>query len=149
MPSIILGAMIVTLLMFNSYTYHTSIAVVVKLPSRVHLFVTPWIIAHQASLSLTNSQSVPKFTPIASVMPSIHLILWCLLLFQPSIFPGIRGFPCESAVRTRWPKYWSFSFSVSLPNEYSGWFPLRLTGLISSLTQGLSGVVSNTTVWMH
>ena len=149
MPSIILGAMIATLLMFNSYTYHTSIAVVVKLPGRVHLFVTPWIIAHQASLSLTNSQSVPKFTLIASMMPSSHLILWCLLLFQPSIFPGIRGFSCESAVCIRWPKYWSFSFSISLPNEYSGWFLLRLTGLISSLTKGLSGVVSNTTVWMH
>ena len=93
--------------------------------------------------SLSISWSLPKFTSIASVVPSIHLILWCLLLLLPSIFPSIRDFSNESAIRIRWPKYWSFSFSVSPSNEYSGlislkigWFDLfAVQGTLRSLLQ--------------
>ena len=101
-------------------------------------------------LSLIISRSLPKFMFIALVMPSSHLILWCPLLLLPPIFPSIRDFS-ESSVRIRWPKYWSFSFSISTSSEYSlkGWSPLRLTGLISLLSKGLSGVFSSTTVWRH
>ena len=119
--------------------------VVVHLPSRVQLFVTPWTAAHQASLSLTMSWSLPKFMSIASVMPSSHLILWRPFLLS-SIFPSIRDFSSESAVRIRWPKYWSFSFSISPSMNTQGWSPLRLTGLISLQYKGLSGVFSSTTV---
>ena len=80
---------------------------------------TPWTTAHQASLSLTISQSLPKFMSIALVMPSSHLILWHPLLLLPSIFPSTRDFSNESAVCIRWPKYWSFSFSISPSKEYS------------------------------
>ena len=87
--------------------------------------------ARQASLSLIISRSLPKFMSIASVMPSSHLILWCPLLLLPSIFPSIRDFSNKSAVHIRWPKYWSFSFSISPSNKYSGmnsltidWFDL-------------------------
>ena len=80
----------------------------------------PWPAAQQASLSLTISQSLPKFMSIASVMPFSHLILWCPLLLLPSIFPSIRDFSNESAVCIRWPKYCSFCFSISPSNEYSG-----------------------------
>ena len=88
--------------------------------SCVQLFVTPWTAARQASLSITNSQSLLKHMSIESVMPSNHLILCRLLLFPPSIFPSIRGFSNESVLHIRWPKYWSFSFSISPSNEYSG-----------------------------
>ena len=109
---------------------------VLQLPSCVQLFATPWTAAWQASLSLTISQSLPKFMPITLVMPSSHLILWHLLLLLPSIFPSIRDFSNESSVHIRWPKYWSFSFSISNSpsREYSGliflknwlvWSPLR------------------------
>ena len=81
--------------------------------SRVRLFATPWTAAHQASLSITNSRSPPKLMSIESVMPSNHLIFWHPRLL-PSIFPSIRVFSNESALRLRWPKYWSFSFSLSL-----------------------------------
>ena len=98
---------------------------------RVGLFMTPWTIADQASLSITNSQSLLKFMSIESVMPSNHLILSHPLLLLPSIFPSIRVFSNESVVHIRWPKYWSFSFSISPSNEYSGltffridWFDL-------------------------
>ena len=80
---------------------------------------------------------------------SSHLILWCPLLFLPSIFSRIRDFSNESAVHIRWPKYWSFSFSISPSSECSGLIALRLTGLISLLFKGLSGVFSSTTVWRH
>ena len=90
----------------------------VQLLSRVQLYVTPWTAARQASLSFTNSQSYLKLMSIESVMPSNHLILCCPLLLLPSIFPGIRGFSNESALRIRWPKFWSFSFSISPSNEY-------------------------------
>ena len=100
---------------------------------RVQLFVTPWTAARQASLSITNSQSLLKLMPVESVMPSNHLILCCPLLLLPSIFPSIRVFSNESGLCIRWPKYWSFSFSFSIipSNEYSGlisfgidWFDL-------------------------
>ena len=95
---------------------HIQTFVVVQLPSRVWLFVTPWTAASQASLSLTISQSLPKFMSIALVMPSSHLILWCPL-FLPSIFPSIMDFFKELSVRIRWQKYWSFSFSFSPSSE--------------------------------
>ena len=88
--------------------------------SRVRLFATPWTAARQASLSITNSRSLPKFMSIELVMLSNHLILCHPLLFLPSIFPSIGVFSNESALRIRWPKYWSFSFSISPSNEYSG-----------------------------
>ena len=81
--------------------------------SRVRLFATSWTTAHQASLSITNCQSLPKPMSIELVMPSNHLILCCPLLLLPSIFPSIRVFSNESALRIRWPKYWSFSFHIS------------------------------------
>ena len=111
--------------------------------SRVWLFVTPWIAARQASLSITNSWSSPRFMSIKSVMPSNHLILYCPLLLLPSVFPSIRVFTNESVLHIRWPKYWSFSFSISPSNEYSGlisfrvdWFNfLAIQGTLKSLLQ--------------
>ena len=108
----------------------------IQLLSRVWLFVTPWTAAHQASLSITNTWSLLKLMSIKSVMPSSHLILCCPLLLLPSIFPSIRVFSNESTLRIRWPKYWSFSFSINLPMNVQDWFPLGLTGLISLQIQG-------------
>ena len=88
--------------------------------------VTPWTAALQASLTLTISRSLPKFMSIESVMPSNHLILGHPLLLPPSIFPSIRVFSSESAVHIRWPKYWCFSFSIRLSNEYSGLVSFRI-----------------------
>ena len=88
--------------------------------SCVQLFATPWTVAHQASLSITNSQSLCKCMAITSVMPSNHLILYRPLLLPLSIFPSIRVFSNESVLHIRWPKYWSFSFSISPSHEYSG-----------------------------
>ena len=87
---------------------------------------TLWTIAHQASLSVTSSQSLLKFMSIESEMPSNHLILCCPLLFLPSIFPSIRVFSSESVLHIMWPKYWSFSFSVSPSNEYSVLLSFRI-----------------------
>ena len=98
------------------------------------------------SLSITNSQSLLKLMSIELVMPSNHLILCYPLLLLPAIFPSLRVFPSESALRIRSPNYWSFSFSISPSNEYSGWFPLGWTGWISLQSKGLSRVFSNTTV---
>ena len=92
----------------------------VQLLSRVWLFATPWTTACQASLPITNSQSLLKLLSIESVMPSNHLILYHPLLLLPSVFPSIRVFSNESVLHIGWPKYWSFSFSVSPSNEYSG-----------------------------
>ena len=92
----------------------------VQLLSHVQLFVTPWTTACQASLSITNSQSLLKRMSIRLVMPSNHLILCCPLPLQPSIFPRIRVFSNESVLRIRRPEYWSFSFSISSSNGYSG-----------------------------
>ena len=93
--------------------------------------MTPWTAACQASPSITNSRSLLKLMSIESVMPSNHLILCRPLLLPPSIFPSIRVFSNESALHIRWPKYWSFSFSISPSNEYSGLISFRISGLIS------------------
>ena len=94
--------------------------------SHVQLFATPWTVARQASLSITNSQSLLKVVSIASVMPSNHLILCHPLLLPTSIFPSIRVFSNESVLRIRWPKYWSFSFSINPSNEYSGLISFKI-----------------------
>ena len=94
--------------------------------SHVRLFATPWTAACQASLSITNSQSLLKLMSIESMMSSNHLILCHPLLLPPSIFPSIRVFSSESALCIRWPKYWSFSFSISPSNEYSGLISFRI-----------------------
>ena len=94
--------------------------------SHVRLFATPWIAARQASLFITNSRSLLKLMSIESVMPSNHLILYCPLLLLPSVFSSIRVFSNESALCIRWPKYWSFSFSITLSNEYSGLISFRI-----------------------
>jgi len=107
----------------------------VQLLSHVRLFVTPWTTAHQASLSITNSQSLPKPMSIESVMPPNHLIL-CHPLLLPSIFPSIRAFSNESALRIRWPKYWSFSFSISPSNEHPGLISFRMDWLDLLAVQG-------------
>ena len=107
------------------------------------LFVTPWTAAHQASLSIINFQGLPKLDSIELVMPCNHLILCRLLLLLPSIFPSIRVFSNESVLHIRWPKYWSFSFSISPSNEYSGlisfsidWLDLlEVQGTLKSLLQ--------------
>ena len=94
--------------------------------SHVWLFATPWTAARQASLSFTNSWTLVKLMSIKSVMPSNNLILCRPLLFLPSIFPNIRVFSNESVLCIRWPKYWSFSFSISPSNEYSGLISFRI-----------------------
>ena len=104
--------------------------------SHVRLFANPWTAACQASLSITNSRSLLKLMCIASVMPSNHLIFCCPLLFLPSIFPSIRVFSNESVLRIRWPKYWSFRFSISPSNEYSGLISLRMDWLDLLAAQG-------------
>ena len=105
--------------------------------SRIRLFATPWITAPQASLSITNSQSSLRFTSIESVMPSSHLILCHPLLFLPSIVPSIRVFSNESALRNRWPKYWSFSFNISPSNEHPGLISFRMDWLDLLAVQGI------------
>ena len=97
--------------------------------SHVQLFATPWTAAHQASLSITNSLSPPKSMSIESVMPSNHFIFCRPLLPLPSIFPSIRVFSNESALRIRWPKYWSFRFSISPSNEHPGLISFRMDWL--------------------
>ena len=121
----------------------------VQMLSPVQLFVTPWTAACQASLSITNSRSLLKLMSIKSVMPSNHLILSHPLLLLPSIFPSIRVFSNESVLPIRWPKYWSFSFSISPSNEYSGLISFRIDWLDLLAVQGLSRVFSNTTVQKH
>ena len=118
--------------------------------SCIQLFVTPWTAASQASLSITNSRSLLKFMSIESMMLSNHLILCCLLLLQPSIFPSIRVFSNESVLRFRWPKHWNFSFSISPSNEHSqlisfriDWFDLLVVqGTLKSLLQHHSSKAS-------
>ena len=104
--------------------------------SRVRLFAAPWTAARQASLSVTNSQSLLKLMSIESLMPSNHFILCRPLLLLPSIFPSIRVFSGESALRIRWSKYWSFSFSISPSNEYSGLISFRMDWLDLLAVQG-------------
>ena len=108
--------------------------------SRVQLFATPWTAARQASLSITNSRTLLNLMSIELVMPSDHLILCCSLLFPHSIFPSIRVFSNESVLHIRWPKYWSFSFTISPSNEYSGLISFRMDllavqGTLKSLFQ--------------
>ena len=110
--------------------------VVVQSLSHVQIFVTPWTGAHQAPLTSTISQNLLKFKPTDLVMLSNHLFLYFSLLFLPSIFPSIRAFSNESALRIRWPKYW-----FQLPLEWTGWISLK--------PKGLSRVFSNTTVQKH
>ena len=114
--------------------------------SRVWLFATSWIAALQASLSITNSLSLLKLMSIELVMPSSHLILCQPLLLLPPIPPSIRVFSNESTLCMRWPKYWSFSFSISPPTNTQGWSPLGWTGWISLQSKGLERVFSSTTV---
>ena len=104
--------------------------------SCVQLFATPWTAARQASLSITNSQSLLKLMSIELVIPSNHLILCCCLLLPPSIFPSIRVFSNESALHIRWPKYWSFSFNIRPSNEYSGLISFRMDWLDLLAVQG-------------
>ena len=105
--------------------------------SRVWLFATPWITARQASLSITNSWSLPKLMSIESVMPSKHLILCRRLLLLPSIFPSLRVFSNESALRIRWPKYWNFSFNISpSDDEHPGLISFRMDWLDLLAVQG-------------
>ena len=101
----------------------------VQLHSCVWLFAAPWTAAHQASLSITNSRSLLELISIESVMPSHHLILCCPLLLLPSIFPRIKVFSIEWVLHIRWPEYWSFSFSISPSNKYSGLISFRMDSL--------------------
>ena len=116
-----------------------------QLLSNVRLFVIPWTAACQPSLSITNSWSLLKLMSIESVVPFNHLILCCPLL-PPSVFPSIRVFSSESVLHIRWPKYWSFSFSISPSYEYSGLISFRIDSLQS---KGLPRVISRTTVQKH
>ena len=128
----------------------SSVAQSVLSLSLVRLFATPWTVASQASLSITNSRGIPKPMSIESVMPSNHLILCCLLLLLPSIFPSIRGFSNESTLHIRWPKYWRFSFSISPSNQHPGLISFRkdwldllaVQGTLKSLLQHHSSKVS-------
>ena len=108
----------------------------VQLLNRVRLFATPWTAAPQASLSITNSRSLPRLMSIESVMPSSHFILCHSLLLLLSIFPSISVFSNESVLHIRWPKYWSFSFSISPSNEYSGLISFRIDWLDLLSVQG-------------
>ena len=112
------------------------LVVVVQSLSCVLIFVTPWTAARQASLSITNSRSLLKLMSIESVMPSNHLTLCHPLLLLPSVFPNINVFSSEAALRIRWPKYWSFSFSISPSNEYSGLISFRIDWLDFLVVQG-------------
>ena len=125
------------------------LVVVVQSLSCVWLFAAPWTEVCQASLSITNSPSLLKLMSIESVMPFNHLILCCLLLLPPSIFPSISIFSNESVLHIRWPKYWSFSLSINPSNEYSGLTSLGWTGWISLQSKGPSRLFSNTTVQKH
>ena len=123
--------------LFYLYLYFPSIQFSsVQSLSRVWLFVTPSTAAHQASLSITNSQSLFKLMSIESVIPSNHLILCHPLLLLPSIFPSIRVFSNESALCIRWLKYWNFSFNISPSNEYSGLISFRMDWLDLLAVQG-------------
>ena len=120
---------------FSSDPWIQSLSSVQSL-SRVWLLATPWTAACQASLSITNSRSLPKLMSIGSVMPSSHLILCRPLLLLPPIPPSIRVFSNESTLRTRWPKYWSFSFSISPTNEHPGLISFRMDWLDLLAVQG-------------
>ena len=120
----------------GSFSLMCDILIVVQLFSHVRLFATPWTAAHQASLSFTISRSLLKLMSVESVMPSNHLILCRPLLLSPAIFPSTRVFSNESVLHIRWPKYWSFSFSTSPANEYSGLISFRMDWLDLHAVQG-------------
>ena len=132
-------------LVFLFFTYLTS----VQSFSHVQLFANPWTAATQASLSVTNSQSFLKPVSIKSVMPSNHLILWCSFLLLPSIFPSIRVFSYEPALCIRWPRYWSFSFSINPFNEHSGLISFRIDRFDHLCRPKDSQIFSSTTIWKH
>ena len=145
----------IVLASFLASAHSVYISVVVQWPSRVWLFVTPWTAAWQASLSLIISWSFPKFMSIALVMASSHLILWIALVmasshlilwhpFLPSVFPSIRVFSNDLALHIRWPKYWSFRFSISPSNEYSGLISFKIYWFDLLQFKGLSRVFSST-----
>ena len=117
--------------------------------SHVRLFVIPWTAAYQAPLSITNSWSLLKLISIESVIPSNYLNLCRFLLLLLSIFHSIRVFSNESALCVKWPKYWNFSFNISPSNEYPGLISFRMDWLDLLEVQGLSRVLSNTTVQKH
>ena len=125
----------VKLQIWETLVWGSSSVSLVQLLSRVRLFATPWTAARQASLSIANSWSLLKLMSIESLIPVNHLILCCPLLL-PSIFPSIRVFSNESVLPIRWPKYWSFSFSISPSNEYSGLTSFRMNWLALLAVQG-------------
>ena len=125
--------------------YHHQFGSVQSL-THVPLFGTPWTAARQASLSITNSWSLLKLMSIESVISSNHLIFCCPLLLPPSIFPSSRVFSSESVLNIRWPKYWSFSFSISPSKVYSGLISFWMDWLDLLESKGLSRVFSSTTV---
>ena len=135
----------------SSYRHLFLFTCTVKLPlssvlslSHVQLFATPWAAAHQASLSITNTRSLLRLMSIESVMPSSHLILCHPLLLLLSIFPSIRVFSSELVLHIRWPKYWSFSFSISPSNEYLGLISFRVAWLYPLPVQGtLKGLLQH------
>ena len=140
------------MIFFNSLIYFNGkiIVVAVVQPLRhVKLFVIPWTTAWQASLSFTVSQSLLKLLSVESVVPSNHLILCHPLLLLPPIPPSIRVFSNESTLHMRWPKYCSFSLSISPSNEHTGLVSFRMDWLISFQAKGLSRVFSNTMVQKH
>ena len=130
-------------------SWHGVSAFMLLLLSPVWQFVTPWTAAHQGSLSLSISWNLLKLMSIESVMPSNHLILCHPLLLPPSIFPSIRVFSNKSALCIRWPKHWSFSFSISPFNEYSGLISFRIDWFDLLAIQGTLRVFSSTTAWKH
>ena len=137
--SLLFSLMSVILKFMSSFSFLTLFSVQfssVQSLSRVQLFATSWIAACQASLSITNSQSSPKLMCIESVMPSSHLILCRPLLLLPSIPPSITVFSNESTLRMRWPKYWSFSLSISPSNEHSGLVSFKIDWLDLLAVQG-------------
>ena len=123
-------------LIWLNCSYYPMLISSALLLSHVWLFATPWIAACQTSLSINNSRNPPKPMSIELVMPSNHLILCCPLLLPPSIFPSIRVFSNESALRIRWPKYWSFSFNISPTNEHPGLIFFRMDWLDLLPVQG-------------
>ena len=118
----------------NSWVFFKTFVIVLQLLSHVQLSATPWTAAHQASLSITNSWSLIKLMSIKSVMPSSHLILCHPLLLLPPIPPSIRVFSNESTLRMRWPKYWSFSFSIIPSKERPGLISFRMDWLLIGYT---------------
>ena len=141
--------MLIDIWLFVLYICVATIVVFVESLSHLQLFVTRWTITRQASLSFTISWNLLKLMSIQSVMPSNHLILCHPLLLLSSIFPSIRVFSNELALGIRWPKYWSFSFSISPSNEYSGLISFRIDWLDLLAVQGTLRVFSSITVQKH